>query len=158
MGLGAPRSIIRPLSRILFVTSHSPAAKKYSTILSSELRHLSAPIRCNLPWMPPFNAFHSLTDTRYPKRRPIDKPRPKRAALKPPGPYAWVQCVSGEPIPPNQPNEGSAKKRNEKKRIKQHRTFIMCICKEWHILCFYAHWWFSIDNAIRLVQKPKNVH
>ncbi|KAK4383231.1 hypothetical protein Sango_2794300 [Sesamum angolense] len=79
----------------------------------------------NLPWIPPSSAFHSLTDTRYPKRRPSDKPRRKRASLKPPGPYAWVKCAPGEPILPNQPNEGSVKRRNEKKRIKQHRAFIM---------------------------------
>ncbi|KAG8362645.1 hypothetical protein BUALT_BualtUnG0055100 [Buddleja alternifolia] len=36
------------------------------------------------------------------------------------GPYAWVKCVPGEPILPNQPNEGSKQRRNEKKRIKQH--------------------------------------
>lgn len=36
-----------------------------------------------------------------------------------------MKCVPGEPILPNQPNQGSVKRRNEKKRIKQHRAFIM---------------------------------
>ncbi|GFP93374.1 hypothetical protein PHJA_001481800 [Phtheirospermum japonicum] len=126
MGFGALRSIIRPVSRILSHASHfTPATKNLSTISSPELRHLSAPIRRNLPWVPLCSAFHSLEDTRFPKRRPTDKPRRKRASLKPPGPYAWVKCVSGEPILPNQPNEGSVKRRNKKKKIKQHRSFIM---------------------------------
>ncbi|KAI3451009.1 hypothetical protein Pfo_007674 [Paulownia fortunei] len=126
MGFGALRSIIRPVSRILLPASHlSPAAKTFSTTSPPELRHLFAPLRRNVPWITPCSAFHSLTDTRYPKRRPSDKPRRKRASLKPPGPYAWVKCVPGEPILPNQPNEGSVKRRNEKKRIKQHRAFIM---------------------------------
>ncbi|KAM7256801.1 hypothetical protein ACFE04_012542 [Oxalis oulophora] len=67
----------------------------------------------------------SLTDTRFPKRRPLLKPCRKRSSLKPPGPYAWVKYTPGEPITPNNPNEGSLKRRNEKKRIKQHRSFIM---------------------------------
>lgn len=41
------------------------------------------------------------------------------------GPYAWVQYVPGEPILPNRPNEGSVKRRNEKKRMRQHRAFIL---------------------------------
>ncbi|KAE9619573.1 hypothetical protein Lalb_Chr02g0154671 [Lupinus albus] len=84
-------------------------------------------------WLPIWNQFHSLTDTRLPKRRPSDKPCRKRASLKPPGmcipfsvilvsftnlilqlklffflngfrPYAWVQYTPGEPILPNNPN------------------------------------------------------
>ncbi|KAH6757770.1 protein translocase subunit [Perilla frutescens var. hirtella] len=125
MGFGALRSIIRPVSRILSPASHfSPAAKTFSTTPPPQLRHLFAPLRRDIPWIPPRSAFHSLTDTRYPKRRPVDKPRRKRTSLKPPGPYTWVKSVPGEPILPNQPNEGSLKRRNEKKRIKQHRAFI----------------------------------
>lgn len=45
--------------------------------------------------------------------------------MKPKGPYAWVKHVPGEPIPANQPNEGSFKRRNEKKRIKQRHAFIL---------------------------------
>ncbi|CAA0839246.1 Unknown protein [Striga hermonthica] len=126
MGFGALRSILRPVSTILLPFSHlSPASKNLSTLSPPELRHLSAPLRRNTPWVTPCSALHSLTDTRYPKRRPSDHSRRKRASLKPPGPYAWVKCVPGEPILPNQPNEGSVKRRNEKKRIKQHRQFIM---------------------------------
>ncbi|KAL3818793.1 hypothetical protein ACJIZ3_004698 [Penstemon smallii] len=126
MVFGALRSIVRPASRILLPASHfSPATKTFSstTTSPSELRHLFVPLR---PWFTPnCSAFHSLTDTRFPKRRPSDKPRRKRGSLKPPGPYAWVKCMPGEPILPSQPNEGSLKRRNEKKRIKQHRAFIM---------------------------------
>ncbi|PIN15805.1 hypothetical protein CDL12_11557 [Handroanthus impetiginosus] len=126
MGFGALRSIIRPVSRILVPASHcSPAARTFSATSTTALRHLFAPHRRNVPWIFPCSAFHSLTDTKYPKRRPSDRPRRKRANLRPPGPYAWVKCVPGEPILPNQPNEGSVKRRNEKKRIKQHRAFIM---------------------------------
>uniref|UniRef100_A0A803PFH9 rRNA adenine N(6)-methyltransferase n=1 Tax=Cannabis sativa TaxID=3483 RepID=A0A803PFH9_CANSA len=40
------------------------------------------------------------------------------------GPYAFVQYVPGEPILPNRPNEGSVKRRNEKKRIRLRLAFI----------------------------------
>lgn len=45
--------------------------------------------------------------------------------MKPPGPYAWVQYVPGQPIKPNNPNVGSVKRRNEKKRIRQRKEFIL---------------------------------
>lgn len=67
----------------------------------------------------------SLTDTRYPKRKPGTKPRRKRASLKPKGPYAWVQYVPGEPIPTSRPNKGSVRGRKEKKRIAQRKAFIL---------------------------------
>ncbi|KAL2532429.1 hypothetical protein Adt_05780 [Abeliophyllum distichum] len=127
MGFGALRSVIRPVSRTLLSTRSAsnlfPAANSPSPSL--QLRHLFGSFRRNIPWIPPSSSFHSLTDTRYPKRRPSDKPRRKRASLRPPGPYAWVKYVPGQPILPNQPNEGSVKRRNEKKRIKQHRAFIL---------------------------------
>lgn len=41
------------------------------------------------------------------------------------GPYAWVQYTPGQPILPNNPNEGSVKRRNEKKRMRQRRAFIL---------------------------------
>ncbi|XP_059289678.1 uncharacterized protein LOC132043213 isoform X2 [Lycium ferocissimum] len=47
------------------------------------------------------------------------------ASLRPPGPYAWVKYTPGEPISPNNPNEGSVKRRNEKKRIGQRKAFIL---------------------------------
>ncbi|THU70099.1 hypothetical protein C4D60_Mb08t21490 [Musa balbisiana] len=70
-------------------------------------------------------AFNSLTDTRFPKRRPGTKPRKKRASLRPRGPYAWVQYVPGEPIPVSRPNEGSVQGRKRKKRIRQRKAFIL---------------------------------
>nr|XP_019710389.1 uncharacterized protein LOC105057082 isoform X2 [Elaeis guineensis]XP_029123949.1 uncharacterized protein LOC105057082 isoform X2 [Elaeis guineensis] len=69
--------------------------------------------------------FSSLTDYRFPKRRPGTKPRRKRSGLRPPGPYAWVQYVPGEPIPRSRPNEGSIQGRKQKKRIKQRKAFIL---------------------------------
>jgi len=45
--------------------------------------------------------------------------------LRPKGPYYWVKCSPGEPIPTSQPNKGSVKGRKEKKRIKQRKAFIM---------------------------------
>ena len=39
------------------------------------------------------------------------------------GPYAWVKYTPGEPILPNNPNEGSVKRRNEKKRMRLRRAF-----------------------------------
>lgn len=44
------------------------------------------------------------------------------------GPYAWVKYTPGEPISPNNPNEGSVKRRNEKKRIGQRKAFIL-VCR-----------------------------
>ncbi|CAA2962992.1 translocase subunit [Olea europaea subsp. europaea] len=127
MGFRALRSIIRPVCGSLLST---PTASHFFPATTSpsplrQLRYLFGSFGCNLPWIPPSSAFHSLTDSRYPKRRPSDKPRRKRASLRPPGPYAWVKYVPGQPILPNQPNEGSVKRRNEKKRIKQHRAFIL---------------------------------
>ncbi|KAL2464929.1 hypothetical protein Adt_40780 [Abeliophyllum distichum] len=120
MSFGALRSIIRPVTRTLLSTRHTSHLFPAPTFPSPP-----PPLRRSLPWIPPSSAFHSLTETRYPKRRPSDKPRRKRASLRPPGPYAWVKYVPGQPILPNQPNEGSVKQRNEKKRIKQQRAFIL---------------------------------
>ncbi|CAA2964974.1 translocase subunit [Olea europaea subsp. europaea] len=127
MGFRALRSIIRPVCGSLLST---PTASHFFPATTSpsplrQHRYLFGSFGCNLPWIPPSSAFHSLTDSRYPKRRPSDKPRRKRASLRPPGPYAWVKYLPGQPILPNQPNEGSVKRRNEKKRIKQHRAFIL---------------------------------
>lgn len=43
--------------------------------------------------------------------------------IKNTGPYAWVQYVPGQSILPNNPNEGSVKRRNEKKRMRLRREF-----------------------------------
>ncbi|KFK34348.1 hypothetical protein AALP_AA5G133600 [Arabis alpina] len=125
MGFGAIRAIFRPLSRTLV----SRAAANYS----SAPFHAAKPELCSFfggsrsPWIPLVNHFHSLslTDTRFPKRRPMTHPKKKRSKLKPPGPYAYVQYTPGEPISPNNPNEGSFKRRNAKKRIGQRRAFIL---------------------------------
>ncbi|ESQ45418.1 hypothetical protein EUTSA_v10010748mg [Eutrema salsugineum] len=132
MGFGAIRSIFRPLSRTLVSRAAAscssapfpatiPAAKPELCSFFGGSRHLK------LPWIPVANHFHSLslTDTRLPKRRPMTHPKRKRSKLKPPGPYAYVQYTPGEPISPNNPNKGSVKRRNAKKRIGQRRAFIL---------------------------------
>ncbi|XP_060185574.1 uncharacterized protein LOC132615035 [Lycium barbarum] len=129
MGFGALRSIIRPVSRVLLSTRPVSAFTPATTIITPVPEHsnLFSNFRFRVPWIPPSStaAFHSLTDTRLPKRRPSDKPKRKRASLRPPGPYAWVKYTPGEPISPNNPNEGSVKRRNEKKRIGQRKAFIL---------------------------------
>ncbi|XP_050907540.1 uncharacterized protein LOC127120957 isoform X2 [Lathyrus oleraceus] len=113
---GALRNILRPLS----LSSSTPLTSQISTTLPS----YSKPPQFLLPFL---NHFHTLTDTRFPKRRPSDKPRRKRASLRPSGPYAWVEHTTGETILPNKPNEGSVKRRNEKKRMRQRRAFILTV-------------------------------
>lgn len=79
MGFAALRTLIRPLSRTLISrTSTHPATTPFPATLTS-------PIHRRAPWFPISNHFHSLTDTRFPKRRPTEKPRRKRVSLKPPG-------------------------------------------------------------------------
>ncbi|KAK6258269.1 hypothetical protein SCA6_012743 [Theobroma cacao] len=135
MGFGALRTIIRPLSRTIL--SRAPPASVTTSSLSSSLcpkpgfsSFLGGSFYRQSPWIPISNQLHSLTDTRLPKRRPQDKPRRKRASLKPPGPYAWVKYTPGEPILPNNPNEGSVKRRNEKKRMRLRRAFKLAEAKK----------------------------
>ncbi|KAI3717148.1 hypothetical protein L1987_68557 [Smallanthus sonchifolius] len=130
MLFGAIRSIIRPISRALIssrTTSSTFSNPLFSATYNNELHLLVGSLhQSQLFWRPASARFiQSLTDTRFPKRRPVDKPRRKRASLKPSGPYAWVKHVPGEPIPANQPNVGSVKQRNEKKRIKLCKAFIL---------------------------------
>ncbi|KAD7117585.1 hypothetical protein E3N88_04853 [Mikania micrantha] len=129
MLFGAIRSIIRPVSRALICsrTTSSTYVNSFSTTYNNELHPLfGSPHQSHLFWRPASaRLIQSLTDTRFPKRRPVDKPRRKRASLKPSGPYAWVKHVDGEPIPASQPNVGSVKHRNEKKRIRQRKAFIL---------------------------------
>ncbi|KAI5443646.1 hypothetical protein KIW84_012335 [Lathyrus oleraceus] len=117
---GALRNILRPLS----LSSSTPLTSQISTTLPfhAPFPSYSKPPQFLLPFL---NHFHTLTDTRFPKRRPSDKPRRKRASLRPSGPYAWVEHTTGETILPNKPNEGSVKRRNEKKRMRQRRAFIL---------------------------------
>ncbi|KAA8547439.1 hypothetical protein F0562_003697 [Nyssa sinensis] len=135
MGFGALRSIIRPVSRTLFSARtssvFSPAAfPATSPSPAPVLRLLLGSLHRQTPWIQTSNGLHSLTDNRFPKRRPSYKPRKKRASLRPPGPYAFVKYVPGQPILPNQPNEGSVKGRNEKKRMRQRRAFILAEAKK----------------------------
>ncbi|GKU99239.1 hypothetical protein SLEP1_g12111 [Rubroshorea leprosula] len=133
MGFGALRTVVRSLSRtVLSRTSATCSATSFlssTPFPTSNFRSAFAPAaHGQSPLIPVCSPFHSLTDTRYPKRRPQDKPRRKRTSLRPPGPYAWVQYVPGQPILPNNPNEGSVKRRKEKKRMRQHRAFVLvCI-------------------------------
>ncbi|KAG8662760.1 uncharacterized protein LOC110617507 [Manihot esculenta] len=142
MGFTALRSIIRPLSRTLtFRTSCSASTSPTTSFLCPPLSP-KLEFRFAFHQSPFFqisrhfsifsepNHFDRLTDSRLPKRRPQDEPRRKRAYLRPPGPYAWVKHVPGQPIQPSNPNEGSVKRRNEKKRIKQHRAFIKSEAKK----------------------------
>ncbi|KAJ9147028.1 hypothetical protein P3X46_029233 [Hevea brasiliensis] len=138
MGFGALRSVSRSLSRTLLSrNSTSPTTSLFPPSPSPKLDFCFA-LRQS-PWFQisshfsvfsESNHFDGLTDSRFPKRRPQDKPRRKRASLRPPGPYAWVKHVPGQPIQPSNPNEGSVKRRNEKKRIKQHRAFIKSEAKK----------------------------
>uniref|UniRef100_A0A2N9GQ53 Uncharacterized protein n=1 Tax=Fagus sylvatica TaxID=28930 RepID=A0A2N9GQ53_FAGSY len=124
-GIGALRALIRPLSRTL--TSRTSTPTPFSSTFTSPKSYfgIAGPLHRQAPWFPISNHFHSLTDTRFPKRRPADKSRRKRAGMKPPGPSAWVQYTPGEPIPSSRPNEGSVKRRNEKKRMRLRREFIL---------------------------------
>lgn len=156
---GALRNILRPLS----LSSSTPLTSQISTTLPfhAPFPSYSKPPQFLLPFL---NHFHTLTDTRFPKRRPSDKPRRKRASLRPsgasvalfftlhalsflgfcltlfsfwccPGPYAWVEHTTGETILPNKPNEGSVKRRNEKKRMRQRRAFILVTSP---FTCYYT--------------------
>ncbi|KMT00890.1 hypothetical protein BVRB_9g221620 [Beta vulgaris subsp. vulgaris] len=143
MGFGTLKSLIRPLSR---------AFSAQSSIRLTPLPH-SSPFLSNFlspkhhqqqqnHHFPVFSHLISrsihleslsslapkpcdpLTNSRFLKRRPSLTSRRKRSSLRPPGPYAWVSHVPGEAVPPSQPNEGSVKLRNEKKRRRQRREFI----------------------------------
>ncbi|XP_021774121.1 uncharacterized protein LOC110738059 [Chenopodium quinoa] len=135
MGFGTLRSLIRPLSRAL--SSHSSTSITQSPLSSQILpKFLSPKIQpvfghsifrsIHLDSLPSLASkpFDHLTNPRFPKRRPSLSSRRKRSSLRPSGPYAWVKHVPGEAIPPSQPNEGSVKLRNEKKRRRQRREFI----------------------------------
>lgn len=73
----ALRNILRPLS----LSSSTPVTSQISTTLPFHASYCKPP-QFLLPFL---NHFHSLTDTRFPKRRPSDKPRRKRASLRPSG-------------------------------------------------------------------------
>ncbi|XP_002521503.2 uncharacterized protein LOC8279116 [Ricinus communis] len=134
MRFGALRSILRPLSRTLVSPTSTHSTTSFLSIPKLDCRFgLGGSCQIQSRHFSIFsesNRFDSLTDGRFPKRRPVDKPRRKRASLKPPGPYAWVKHVPGEPIQISNPNKGSVKRRNEKKGIKLHRAFIKAEAKK----------------------------
>ncbi|KAJ9147026.1 hypothetical protein P3X46_029231 [Hevea brasiliensis] len=92
MGFGALRSVICPFSiTLLFRTSTSPTTSLFPPSPSPKLDFCFA-LRQS-PWFQissyfiifsESNHFDGLTDSRFPKRRPQDKPRRKRANLRPP--------------------------------------------------------------------------
>ncbi|CAN0919169.1 hypothetical protein LINGRAHAP2_LOCUS31298 [Linum grandiflorum] len=134
MGFRAFRIIVRPLAR----TFASGASTSYSTSFLGKAPFQRSEWRLALiPQPPPVSSqllrhfsffsesgYDSLTDTRLPKRRPLDKARRKRAGLRPAGAFSWVKYEAGEAIKPSNPNEGSVKRRNEKKRRMLHRQFV----------------------------------
>ncbi|CAI0392440.1 unnamed protein product [Linum tenue] len=136
MGFGALRNIVRPLARTLI----SGASTSNSTLLTAKAPFLRP--ECRFGLCPPLaqasrnfsffseTGYDRLTDKRLPKRRPLDKPRRKRAGLRPAGAFAWVKYDAGEPIKPSNPNEGSVKRRNEKKRRMLHRAFVKTEAKK----------------------------
>ncbi|KAL5975516.1 hypothetical protein ACLOJK_019840 [Asimina triloba] len=144
MGFGVLRSILRPLSqraqisgalshfRSVVGSSSPPPLPKVGFLRSVFTSLQNSSSTPPLPWTGMMAmGMHSLTDIRFPKRRPSNDCRRKRASLRPPGPYAWVQYVPGEPIPRSRPNEGSVQGRNRKKRIKQHKEFIKVFDIHW---------------------------
>ncbi|CAM8912223.1 unnamed protein product [Rhodiola kirilowii] len=126
MVFGLLRSALRPLSRNF--VSRTPTFSLVPPRFTSpkpDLSPLFGSLHLRSPWISATSSIHSLTDTRMPKRRPSLVAKRKRARLRPKGPIAWVQHVPGEPIPVSQPNKGSLKERNEKKRRKLKHDFIV---------------------------------
>ena len=92
MGFGALRNAIRPLSRTLI--THTGTSSTTPFLASRPEFRLSLGGGAQSPWtqmirhfsfLSEAHPFDRLTSTRFPKRRPVDKPRRKRASLKPPG-------------------------------------------------------------------------
>ena len=88
---GALRNIVRPLS----VASSRALMPRISINASMAPFCPAFPSPCKTPqWLHPlWNQFHSLTDTRFPKRRPSEKPRRKRASLRPSGVSLFVLLI-----------------------------------------------------------------
>ena len=86
MGFGALRNLIRPLSRTLTSQISAASTTPFSAVFPSPsfVYGGGSPLK-QLQWLPLSIHLHSLTDTRFPKRRPSDKPRRKRASLRPSG-------------------------------------------------------------------------
>ena len=88
---GVLRNIVRPLS----LASSRTLTSRISTNASLASFCPVFPSPCKPPqWtLPLWNHFHSLTDTRFPKRRPSDKSRRKRASLRPSGASIFVLLI-----------------------------------------------------------------
>ena len=106
MGFQTLRSLIRPLSRAISAHSRAPFTQSPASSLFQS-NFLSPKPNQNQYLQYPFAQFISrsvhleslssiaarpfdpLTDTRFPKRRPSDKPRRKRSSLRPPGGFLF---------------------------------------------------------------------
>lgn len=92
MGLGVLRALARPLAIARRLSQMSalplPQGSRGGLILK-ETAAVCRPVPFHFPWaasgVVAGSGFHSLTDTRFPKRRPGFAPRRKRASLRPPG-------------------------------------------------------------------------
>ncbi|KAL4355655.1 hypothetical protein AHAS_Ahas09G0008400 [Arachis hypogaea] len=116
MGFGILRNLIRPLSiasstalTSRITTAAATTTTSFRGLLFASPKQDPCFFKTHQWILPLSNHLHSLTDTRFPKRRP----------------YAWVEHTPGETILPNKPNEGSIKRRNEKKRMRLRRAFIL---------------------------------
>ncbi|KAL9251117.1 hypothetical protein AKJ16_DCAP01274 [Drosera capensis] len=131
MGLRALRNLLRPLA----AAAESTLSPLHSTtFLSSTTRPFHRSIHLDSLASIASRPFDPLTDSRFPKRRPSDKPRRKRSVGKPKVPIVWVRAVPGDPIKAKHPNEGSVKLRNEKKRRRLKREFIKSEAKKRKVL------------------------
>lgn len=102
MGFGALRSIVRPLSRTLLSRTSASSTTPFIATSASpkfEFRLVlgggggGGSVRNQSPWLPISNHLHSLTDTRFPKRRPMCEPRRKRSSMKPPGTLFQIEAL-----------------------------------------------------------------
>ncbi|KAL2926624.1 UDP-N-acetylenolpyruvoylglucosamine reductase [Bienertia sinuspersici] len=112
MGFGTLRSFLRPISRAIsthssnFLTQSPQSSAQFlpksllpfhqlhqQQLIFGHLFSRSVHLE-SLSSLAP-KPFDPLTNTRFPKRRPLDKPRRKRSSLRPSGPYAWVKHEPG---------------------------------------------------------------
>ncbi|XWS29251.1 hypothetical protein CRYUN_Cryun24cG0012200 [Craigia yunnanensis] len=143
MGFVVLRSIVRPLCQT-FLSRASPASATTSSLSFSSCpksgfnSFLDGSIYRKSPWVSISNQLHSLTDTRYPKRRPQDKPHRKRASLKPPvwlfvyvyifdsGENAYVGVLQEEA----KKRKAQVQEANRTKKIKQVERKMAAVARE----------------------------
>ncbi|KAJ0040844.1 hypothetical protein Pint_28374 [Pistacia integerrima] len=117
MGFGVLRSIIGPLSRTLVPRAACHFCYVAGILLLFVLEtRLTMRIEWPISMVPNFAPLSQLN------RHTISKAKTR--------PYAWVQHTPGQPISPSNPNEGSVKRRNEKKRMRLRRAFILAEAKK----------------------------